>query len=56
MNNIFFLTIFFPNLFLQDAFADYFPEQGAALEDKLWKGLMYTAVGLASLATVVATR
>lgn len=38
-----------------DAFADYFPEQGA-MEDKLWKGLVYTAMGLGALATMVATR
>ncbi|XP_061164871.1 bcl-2-like protein 1 [Saccostrea echinata] len=38
-----------------DAFADYFPEQGAT-EDKLWKGLMFTAVGLVTLGTMVANR
>ncbi|KAK3097970.1 hypothetical protein FSP39_014895 [Pinctada imbricata] len=38
-----------------DAFADYFPEKGA-MEDKLWKGLMITAMGLGALATVVAAR
>ncbi|XP_022334499.2 anti-apoptotic protein NR13-like [Crassostrea virginica] len=36
-----------------DAFSDYFPEQGAT-EDKLWKGLMFTAVGLVTLGTMVA--
>lgn len=39
--------------FQQDAFSDYFPEQGAT-EDKLWKGLMFTAVGLVTLGTMVA--
>lgn len=38
-----------------EAFADYFPEQGA-MEDKLWKGLVFTAVGLGALATMVAAR
>jgi hypothetical protein len=27
---------------------DYFPEQGA-VEDKIWKGLVYTAMGLGKL-------
>lgn len=40
-------------LLFQDAFSDYFPEQGAT-EDKLWKGLMFTAVGLVTLGTMVA--
>jgi hypothetical protein len=38
-----------------DAFVDYFPEQGA-VEDKIWKGLVYTAMGLGALATMVATQ
>lgn len=45
-----FFSFFF---FQQDAFSDYFPEQGAT-EDKLWKGLMFTAVGLVTLGTMVA--
>lgn len=42
-------------LFLQDAFVDYFPEHGA-VEDKIWKGLVYTAVGLGAFATMVAAK
>ncbi|XP_050402208.1 bcl-2-like protein 2 [Patella vulgata] len=38
-----------------DAFAEYFPDQGE-VEEKMWKGLFFTAVGLGALATVVATR
>ena len=39
----------------QDAFDEYFPEQ-RNIEDSLWKGLVYTAVGLGALAMVVAAR
>ncbi|XP_071095003.1 anti-apoptotic protein NR13-like [Haliotis cracherodii] len=38
-----------------EAFAEYFPDQGE-FEEKMWKGLLFTAVGLGALATVVATR
>lgn len=34
-----------------DGFADFFPEQGL-VEDKLWKGLVFAAVGLGALAIV----
>ena len=40
---------------MQEAFAEYFPDQGA-IEDTMWKGLLFTAVGLGALASVVATR
>lgn len=42
---------FFFFFFLQDGFADFFPEQGL-VEDKLWKGLVFAAVGLGALAIV----
>lgn len=38
-----------------EAFAEYFPDQGQ-IEDTMWKGLLFTAVGLGALASVVATR
>lgn len=38
-----------------EAFAEYFPDQGE-IEDTMWKGLLFTAVGLGALASVVATR
>jgi len=38
-----------------EAFSDYFPDQGE-IEDTMWKGLLFTAVGLGALASVVATR
>lgn len=38
-----------------DAFHDYFPEQ-KSLEDRLWRGLLVTAVGLGALATMAAVR
>lgn len=38
-----------------DAFVEYFPDQGD-FEEKMWKGMLYTALGLGALATVVATR
>jgi len=38
-----------------DAFVDYFPDQGE-FEEKMWKGVLFTAIGLGALATVVATR
>lgn len=34
-----------------DGFADFFPEQGQ-VEEKLWKGLVFAAVGLGALAIV----
>jgi len=40
---------------LQDAFVDYFPEP-VNLENTVWKGLLYTMVGLGALATMVAVR
>lgn len=40
---------------LQEAFASYFPDQGD-IEDTMWKGLLFTAVGLGALASVVAIR
>jgi len=38
-----------------EAFAEYFPDQGE-IEENMWKGLLFTAVGLGALASVVATR
>ena len=38
-----------------DAFYEYFPEQ-KSLEERLWRGLLVTAVGLGALATMVAAR
>ncbi|KAK7501741.1 hypothetical protein BaRGS_00007172 [Batillaria attramentaria] len=38
-----------------EAFANYFPDQGE-IEDTMWRGLLFTAVGLGALASVVATR
>jgi len=38
-----------------DSFDNYFPEMNS-LENKLWTGLLVTAVGLGALATVVAVR
>lgn len=38
-----------------DAFVEYFPDQGE-LEEKIWKGVLFTAIGLGALATVVASR
>jgi len=45
-------NIFF---FFQDAFVEYFPDQGE-FEEKVWKGVLFTAIGLGALATVVASR
>jgi hypothetical protein len=41
----------------QDAFCDYFPEK-VTLEDKMWRGLVYTAFGLGAgaLATFMAAK
>ncbi|RUS74588.1 hypothetical protein EGW08_017648, partial [Elysia chlorotica] len=38
-----------------DAFVEYFPDQGE-FEEKMWKGVLFTAIGLGALATVVASR
>ena len=40
---------------LQDAFADFFSDQ-SAVEDKVWKGLLFTATlgGIGALAAVMA--
>lgn len=38
-----------------DAFHDFFPEH-RSLEDRIWQGLLMTAVGLGALATMVAVR
>ncbi|XP_005089109.1 apoptosis regulator Bcl-2 [Aplysia californica] len=38
-----------------DAFVEYFPDQGE-FEEKIWKGVLFTAIGLGALATVVASR
>ncbi|ESO88195.1 hypothetical protein LOTGIDRAFT_234736 [Lottia gigantea] len=38
-----------------DAFVEFFPDHGE-FEEKVWKGLLFTAVGLGALATVVASR
>jgi len=41
--------------FLQNAFDDYFPEV-ANIEGTLWRGLLYTVIGLGALATMAAVR
>jgi len=38
-----------------DSFVEYFPDQGE-FEEKMWKGVLFTAIGLGALATVVASR
>ena len=42
-------------LLFQDAFADFFSDQ-SAVEDKVWKGLLFTATlgGIGALAAVMA--
>ena len=50
-----FIESLFWDSVVQEAFAEYFPDQGE-IEDSMWKGLLFTAVGLGALASVVATR
>lgn len=38
-----------------DSFVEYFPDHGE-FEEKIWKGVLFTAIGLGALATVVASR
>lgn len=40
---------------LQPSFDAYFPEQ-RSLEDKIWRGLLFTALGLGTLATMLAVK
>ena len=39
----------------QDTFVEYFQDHGD-LAGKIWKGVLFTAIGLGAVATVVASR